>query len=83
MLLLIHVLLAITSLIVATSALAAPSLRKIHTNYVVAAATLVSGTYLVLQSHAPLVSACTSGIVYISFVVAMTVAAHIRLSKSE
>ena len=83
MLLLIHVALALSSLAVATSALVAPSRFKIRTNYFLAAATLISGTFLVLQAHAPLVSACMSGLVYVSFVLAMTYAARRRLDKTD
>jgi hypothetical protein len=83
MLLLIHISLALLSLVSATVALAVPSLRKIRLNYALAAGTLVSGTYLVMSAHAPLVSACSSGLVYVGFVAAMTMAAYRRLHQPE
>jgi len=83
MLLLIHISLALMSLVVATSALKAPSLRKIRLNYGLAAGTLASGTYLVFTSHAPLASSCTSGLLYLGFAIGMTYAAHQRLDHTE
>jgi hypothetical protein len=75
--------LALLSLVAATSALKAPSVRKIGVNCGLAAATLASGTYLVFQSHAPLVSACSTGLLYLGFVTAMNVGAYFRLHDSS
>jgi hypothetical protein len=83
MLLLIHVSLALLSLVSATSALVAPSLRKIRLNYALAAGTLATGTYLVIGTHAPLVSSCSSGLVYVGFVTVMTLAASRRLRQPK
>jgi hypothetical protein len=83
MLLLVHISLALLSLVVSTSALKTPSLSKIRANFAIAVATLVSGAFLVFQSHASLASACSTGLLYLGFVTAMNVGAYFRLEESE
>ncbi len=47
----------------------------------VTAATLLSGTYLVMQLHAQLLSSCMSGLLYLSAIAALSIAAQYRLAR--
>lgn len=83
MLILIHVIIAITSLVVATVCLASPSRAKLRANYGFIVATLVSGTAMVVATHAPVLSSCMSGLSYLAVALVLTVFAEYRLDKSQ
>jgi hypothetical protein len=82
MLILIHVLVALSSITHATYLIVRPSKRGLSANYVLVALTLFSGTYLVISTHAHLLQACTTGILYLSAVMGCQVFAHTRLSRT-
>lgn len=66
MIILIHVIIALSS-IVATTALAfMPSKTKMKVSYTLIALTLISGTYLVVSMHSPLLSSCLTGLGYLA-----------------
>lgn len=68
MVLLMHISIAIISIIVASLALARPTKLKLNIGYGLAAATLVSGTYLIVSTGAPIVSSCIAGVTYLTIV---------------
>ncbi len=68
MTLLLHIIIALSSLLFTTYLYFRPSQAKFYTAYGLIAATLLSGTYLVVSLHAPLMSSCMSGLVYIVMV---------------
>jgi hypothetical protein len=78
MLVLIHVIIALSSLTFATYLLARPSKRKFAVNYALIAATLGSGTYLVVSTGAPVFTACMSGLAYTLFVGMASFLAFVR-----
>jgi len=61
----IHVFIALTSVAVSTFAYFSPTKAKLYTTYGLVGLTLLSGTDLVIVSHSRILSACTSGLVYI------------------
>lgn len=79
MILVVHVLAALSSVVWSSTALLRPGKAKLNWSYGLAGLTLASGTYLVVHLHAPLVSACTSGLVYLAVVTPLTVLARRRL----
>lgn len=79
--LLTHITIAILSVVQASVALALPSRQKLQAVYVLIAATLTTGTYLVVQTHASLVSSCVSGLLYLVVVLGLSAAAQYRLAK--
>jgi hypothetical protein len=81
MLLVIHIAVAVTGLLMVTFAAAMPSVVKLRTTYGLVAATFVSGAYLVWQLHAPLVSSCLSGVLYLAAALGLTGVAQRRLAK--
>ena len=65
MLLVIHIVIALGSIIGTTWALLQPSKRSLQLSYALVGMTLASGTYLVWSTHSPLVASCTTGLIYI------------------
>jgi hypothetical protein len=80
MLLVMHIIVAIAGLLQAALAVALPSTRKVQALAGLLALTLTSGALLVLQWHAPLASACMSGVVYTAIVLAADFVARRRLA---
>ncbi len=81
MLVLIHVIIALSSLGLATHLFFSPSRRKFHVSYGLVAATLISGTYLVYTSGAHILQACTTGLLYLGLVFLAIAAARHKLAK--
>lgn len=79
---LIHVLIALGSIGYTTHTFFKPSQTKLRVSYGFIAATLVSGTYLVLSTHAPLLQSCRTGLLYLGVVSAGIAAAHYRLAHA-
>lgn len=79
MILIIHVLIALSSFACATYLLVRPSKRLFRVNYGLIAATLGTGTYLVLSTSTPMLSACMSGLAYVLFVSMCTLLAFVRM----
>ncbi len=82
MIVLMHVLIALSSIAMTTAAYIAPTRHKLRTNYALIAATLISGTYLVISTHSGLISACTTGLIYLSVVSFGTALARHKLLKA-
>jgi hypothetical protein len=80
MLLITHISIAILSLLATSYTFFVPSRAKLHTSYGLTAATIISGTYLVISTHSPLLSSCVTGLVYLGIVTAGLIAAHRKLS---
>lgn len=81
MILLTHVIIALTSLGVATWAVISPSRAKLRANYALIAATLASGTWLVIATHSPLLSSCMTGLIYLGAVTTGVVVSARRLAR--
>jgi hypothetical protein len=80
MLILVHVLIALASIAWITYLYLRPSARKFYPAYGLIAATLVSGTYLVISTGSPLLSSCVTGLVYLAVAGAGLLAASMRAS---
>lgn len=76
MVLLTHIVIALSSVIFASYVMMRPSQAKFYVSYGLVAATLVTGTILTVQNASHLLQACASGIMYVSIVTALTVAAQ-------
>lgn len=80
MIVLIHVTIALISILHTTITFFIPSKRKLQiANYLVGA-TLASGTYLVISTHAAMLQACTTGLIYLSGVSLGLFLAHRKLT---
>jgi hypothetical protein len=83
MLLVTHIVIALFSLIFSGYVFFAPSKLKLRASYTLVVMTLMSGTYLVISTHSPILAACTSGLVYLSVVLTGLFAAHRKLSTED
>jgi hypothetical protein len=88
MIILLHIVIAISSMVYSTLLFRFPSKRNFNISYGLIGATLASGTYLAISLHSSLVSSCVTGVIYLSVVsagvgfarfgLAEKVKAHIR-----
>lgn len=81
MVILIHVIIAIISISIATIGFFRPSLKTFGVSYGFILATLISGTLLLISSPSHVLQSCISGITYLTAVSAVTVASHLRMRK--
>lgn len=79
----IHVLIALSSVVYVGYVYLHPSRRQFYSSYFLVGATLVTGTGLVVSSPSHMVSACFTGIVYLGFVSAGLVLAHKKLVHNK
>ena len=82
MLLVLHVVIALTSIVWTGLAYFAPSTKKLNITYALIAATLASGTYLAITMHSPLLKSCMTGLVYLAVVLFETFAVRSRLAQA-
>ncbi len=83
MAIILHVLIAIISIIYTGGTLIHPNKAKLNISYGLVGLTLITGTGLVIANPTHMVSACFSGIVYLAFMTLGLVTAHKKLAKSE
>lgn len=79
--LIIHIIIALSSIIYTTHVYFQPSRQKLYGSYVLIAATLGSGAYLVISTHSSLLSSCVSGLVYLGIALSGTFFAYRKLAK--
>ena len=68
MVLLTHIIIALSSMLMTTLAYIAPSKAKLYGSAGLVALTLASGTYLVYSTHSNMLNSCISGLTYLSVV---------------
>jgi len=83
MIILIHVLIALTSIILASLAFFKPTIKKLMTSYGFVLATIASGTYLLISFPSHILQSCLVGLVYVTVVAGATAATHVRLRRAE
>lgn len=80
MVLALHILIALASVAFATYTFFTPSKAKIGASYSMVAATIASGTYLVVATDASMLHACMSGLFFTVTVSAITYASQRKLA---
>jgi hypothetical protein len=83
MVLISHILIALLSVITSSLTWLVPSVFKLRLSQTLIALTLVSGTYLVVSTHSNMVSACMSGLMYLSLVSVLLLFANHKLSSEK
>lgn len=83
MALFLHISIAMLSLLASAITYLSPAKIKFQASYVLVALTIISGTYLVVSTHANMVSACITGLVYLAVVFGALVLARNKLSKKQ
>ena len=78
--LLLHIFIALTSIVVSGLTYAHPSKRLFSASYLLVGGTLITGTALVVVSPAHLGTACVSGLVYLALVGATIGAARLKFA---
>jgi hypothetical protein len=79
MILLLHIAIALASVAFAAYGFFFPSKAKLRVSYGLIAATLTTGTYLVVTAPAHMLEACTAGLLYTSIMVVATVAVRKKM----
>jgi len=80
MILLTHIIIALSSILYTTLSLARPSKNKLYVSYALIGATLASGIYLTVVHPAAMLRTCTTGLAYSVLVAAGITLARKRLS---
>jgi uncharacterized membrane protein YGL010W len=81
MIILIHVIIALTSMVSSSVTFFKPSVKKLAISYGFIVATVGTGTYLLLNATGSILRTCLVGLFYLTVVSAATVAAHVRLQR--
>lgn len=81
MLLLLHIIIALSSIAFASLLLLRPSHKKMNISRNLVIATITSGTALVFIQPSHMVQACVSGLTYISVVLVIMAAARYKLVR--
>ena len=81
MVLLMHIIIALASVILASITLFKPATRRFYASYGLILATVASGTYLLVATSASILHTCLSGLCYVTVVSILTVAAHVRARR--
>ncbi|MDQ2973250.1 MAG: hypothetical protein M3Q79_02095 [bacterium] len=77
----IHVILALSSLAVATYNLYRPASSRLKLSYALAAATLSSGVMLVFINNASVLRTCVTGLLFFALVTAMNTVSSRKLAS--
>lgn len=83
MIVLLHVLSALTSMVLATYTAIVPSRLRLRISYGLVGFTLISGTYLAVSLHTHILATCMTGLFYTGFVLVGITSAHRRLALSR
>lgn len=81
MVILIHVIIALASIAVASFVYFKPTITRLITSYGFILATVASGTLLLLSSPSNILKSCLVGLAYLTAVSIVTIATHIRIQK--
>lgn len=83
MIVLLHVLIALSSIVVAAYVYMRPSQKSLLVSYGLMVATTGSGFYLVVNAPAHMIEACLMGVAYLAVVSVATVATRVKLAHRE
>lgn len=83
MTLIIHIIIAVSSIAFTTLLFTAPSQMKFRINYSLIGLTLATGTYLVVSDNTAMLKACVSGLIYVSLVTLGTIAARYKFAQRQ
>lgn len=79
MIVLLHVLIALASMGIATYTFFRPSLKKLAVSYGFIIGTVASGTYLLITVPSHILESCLMGLFYLTVTSIATIAAHVKL----
>ena len=79
----LHIIIALTSIAYTGFTFFFPSGSKLKASYVLVAATIASGTYLVFSKPAHMAEICVMGLIYLAFVTLGIVSARHKLASHK
>ena len=82
MIVLLHVIIAISSIALASFTFFKPSTKKLLVSYGFMIATVGSGTYLLLATGADMLKTCLSGLAYLTITLFITIATHYKMRRA-
>lgn len=82
MIVLLHVLIALSSVAIASFTYFKPTTRRLAVSYGFIIATVGSGTFLILSASSNILKSCLVGLLYVTAVSVVTIATHIRVRKA-
>jgi len=80
MILIFHIIIALSSLAFTTYAFFSPSARKLQASYALVGLTLATGTYLVIHKPSHIMQGCATGLLYVAIVTIGIVSAQKKLT---
>ncbi|MDB5167584.1 MAG: hypothetical protein JWN26_729 [Candidatus Saccharibacteria bacterium] len=83
MVILIHVIIALTSIVIASLAFLRPTMKKLLVSYGFIFATIATGSYLLVTIPSHILESCLTGLFYLTVVSMATIATHVRLRRAE
>lgn len=83
MLVLIHVLVAVSSILYTSYVWLTPAKSRFYISYLLIGLTLISGSWLVWSHSAALLPACSSGLLYLAAVSAALLSARHRWNRQQ
>jgi len=81
MVLILHIIIALTSIAYTTLTYFTPSKNKLRASWALAALTIASGTWLVISTHSALLQSCMTGLAYLAVVSVGIIAAQHKLKR--
>lgn len=81
MIILLHVLIALTSVGLASFTYFKPTTNRLLASYGFIGATVVSGTILIVTMSSDILRSCLTGLFYVTVVSIVTIATHVRVRK--
>ncbi len=81
MIILLHVIIALSSMGVAAFVFFKPSIKRLAVSYGFIVATVASGTFLILSASGSILKSCLVGLFYLTAVSIVTIASHVRIRK--
>ena len=81
--LILHIIIAVSSLLYAAYVMLSPSKTKIYFSYGLIAGTFLSGTILIFNNLSHMIQACVVGLCYLAGVSIATIFAHRKLATDR
>lgn len=79
--LLIHIVIALSSVAIASVTFFKPSIKKLYASYGFIIATVASGTLLIISTSGSILRGCLTGLLYVTVISIVTIATHVRVRK--
>jgi hypothetical protein len=76
-----HIIIALSSIGFTGYVFLRPSKNKLYASYILVAATIATGTYLVMLMPSHMVSSCITGLIYLGVVMSGVLATRHKLEK--